>query len=126
MRIVRVQFPQTPTKVYDYDVPPDFAEITPDMFVVVDSPYGGYTVVKVVEVTTGTEYAHKPIVDIVDDTEYKAYQAAFKRRREIEYQLMREDEKVSKLQKYEHLATINPEAAELLAELKKLNGIKDK
>lgn len=62
--------------------------------VIVDSPYHGYTTVTVVSVHAGTDAvkASKEVVNIVDDSRYRARKAAKERLAEIEAELSRKAE----------------------------------
>lgn len=85
--------------------------------VIVDSPYNGYTCVKVVDILPqGSVKATKPVIQVVDDREYLADKEREKRIQEIKRELKRRSEKVAELLFFKHLATIDTEAASLVAE----------
>ncbi len=117
MKTVQVKFPQTPHN-YEYYLLPG-QEATEGTYVVVDSPYNGYTVVKVVK-TVLEGKATKAVVAVVDDKQYLEYQKNEARRqaivKELEKLAKREDEKL----KYRWLAQNNAEASALLNELERL------
>ncbi|RWM27882.1 MAG: hypothetical protein EOR77_30655 [Mesorhizobium sp.] len=89
--------------------------------VIVDSPYNGYTCVKVVEILpSGSIKATKNVIQVVDDTEYKAQAERKRRAAEIEAQLDRRAKEFSKIQFFKKLAEIDPVAKDLVDELEKL------
>lgn len=89
--------------------------------VIIDSPYGGYTCVKVVEILpNGSVKATKRVIQVVDDSDYKAQAQRQQRLAEIEAQLERRTKEYSRLQFYKKMAEIDPISAKLVAELEEL------
>lgn len=92
-----------------------------DDHVVVDAPYSGYSCVKVVDVLPqGSIKATKPVIQVVDDSDYKANIERQKRRAEIERKLEKRAQEISKLQFYRQLAAMDPDAKALVDELETL------
>lgn len=89
--------------------------------VIVDSPIDGYTCVKVVDILpNGSIKATKPVIQVVDDSEYMNDLKRAKRRAEIEAKLEKRAREISKLQFYKQIAANDPEAAALVKELEEL------
>jgi len=88
-------------------------------WVIVDSPYSGYTCVQVGEAHKTVMKADKWIVDVVDDSAYRARQERIKRFHVLKAQLEKEANRVLEAKKYEFLAA-DPEMAKLLEEFKSL------
>jgi hypothetical protein len=122
MKSVTVRFdPTFSSKDYHYLCPYD-GVIAGDK-VIVDSPTNGYVVVLVVAVMEGEHpSATKRIVSIVDDEDYKRYQVNKKREAEIRKELEGIQKKVIGDKVFEHLAKLDPRAAELVKELQKLDA----
>ena len=105
-------------KVYAYLT--EDTEIKNDDCVVVDSPNGGYKVVRVVSVEETIESvtkASKWIVQKVDDTAYKARIEKEKRKAVLELKLARAVEEARKKVDYSELAKLNPEIAKMVEEM---------
>lgn len=105
-------------KVYAYLTEDE--SIKNDDAVVVDSPNGGYKVVRVVSVEETVESvtkASKWIVQRVDDTEYKERIAKEKRKAVLEVKLAKAVEEARKKVDYNELAKLNPEIAKMVEEM---------
>ncbi|TPL42668.1 MULTISPECIES: hypothetical protein [unclassified Mesorhizobium] len=86
--------------------------------VIVDSPYGGYTCVKVVDILpNGSVKATKRVIQVVDDTDYKAAAQREQRIAEIEAALDKRAKEYSKLQFFKQLAAVDPTVRQLVNEL---------
>jgi hypothetical protein len=89
--------------------------------VIVDSPYDGYTCVKVVDILpAGSIKATKHVIQVVDDSNYKAHAERQKRMAEIEAALERRTKEYSKLQFFKKMAEIDPVSKKLVEELEAL------
>ena len=88
-------------------------------YVVVDTPYGGYTCAKVTSYHETALTAHMWIVDIVDTSEYKARMERANRKSILRMQLEKAADKALEAKKYEFLAE-DPDMAKLLEEFKSL------
>lgn len=87
--------------------------------VVVDSPYGGYVTVNVVGIGRNkvTSHASKAIVDVVDDTWYKAWGRREERSRELRKLLDKKVLEFNDVDKYRRVAELDTEAMKLYSEL---------
>jgi hypothetical protein len=86
--------------------------------VVVDTPSGGYTCVRVTGVEDGAlPAAKKEIICRVDDSAYKARLDMAKEREKLLKELAAIDKKVKDGQRFAYLAQLDPEAAKLLERL---------
>ncbi|ESY35812.1 hypothetical protein NKK48_01805 [Mesorhizobium sp. C386A] len=89
--------------------------------VIVDSPIGGYTCVKVVDILPqGSIKATKHVIQVVDDTDYKRQADRQKRLAEIEAALEKRSREYSKIQFFKKLAEIDPITKALVDELDQL------
>jgi hypothetical protein len=110
------------TKKYNYFT--DDATIVIGDKVVVDSPYGGYVVVDVLDTRDKLydDRASKWIVCKVDDRAYRARLEASKRRAAILKVLENKAKRIEESQKFRYLASVDQDAAALLTELDELEG----
>jgi hypothetical protein len=110
------------TKKYNYFT--DDATIVIGDKVVVDSPYGGYVVVDVLDTRDKLydDRASKWVVCKVDDRAYRARLEASKRRAAILKVLESKAKRVEESQKFRYLASVDQDAAALLTELDELEG----
>ncbi|TPJ51622.1 MULTISPECIES: hypothetical protein [unclassified Mesorhizobium] len=106
------------SKRYHYFCP---YPVAVDDHVIVDSPIGGYTCVKVVDILpNGSIKATKRVIQVVDDSDYKAQAEREKRVAEIEAALERRTKEYSKLQFFKKMAEIDPISKKLVEELEAL------
>ncbi|MBN9547311.1 MAG: hypothetical protein J0H31_00055, partial [Alphaproteobacteria bacterium] len=76
--------------------------------VIVDSPYGGYTCVKVVDILpNGSVKATKRVIQVVDDTDYKAAAQREQRMAEIDALLTKRAKDFSRIQFFKKLAEMD-------------------
>jgi len=110
---------RTSTKRYHYFCP---YPVRVGDHVIVDSPYDGYTCVRVVEVLQkGSIKASKPVIQVVDDTDYKTNLERQKRVNEIKTKLKQRQAQIAEMQFYRQLAAMDPEAKQLVDELEQLS-----
>lgn len=90
--------------------------------VIVDTPSGGLTVVKVAAVLADNSVtkATKWVVQKVDRTEYDRREEERRRKIVIETKLKAIEKEVEASYKYKYLAAVSPEAAELIKELESI------
>lgn len=88
-------------------------------YVVVDTPYGGYTCAKVTSYHETALTATKWIVAVVDTSGYEARMERINRKDILRKQLEKAAEKALEAKKYEFLAE-DPDMAKLLEEFKSL------
>ncbi|WP_353640789.1 hypothetical protein [Mesorhizobium sp. WSM2239] len=89
--------------------------------VIVDSPYSGYACVKVVDVLpNGSIKATKPVIQVVDDGDYRADIERQKRIAQIKAKLKARQAEIAELEFFRHLAKIDKESSALVAELEQL------
>lgn len=89
--------------------------------VIVDSPYNGYTCVKVIEVLPhGSMKVTKPVVQVVDDSDYLGDRKRQQRMVEIKTELKARSAKIAEMTFFKQLAAMDNEAADLVAELERL------
>ncbi|RWN95493.1 MAG: hypothetical protein EOS05_11915 [Mesorhizobium sp.] len=106
------------SKKYHYFCP---YPVRVDDHVIVDSPIGGYTCVKVVDILPqGSMKATKHVIQVVDDSDYKAQAERAKRMAELEAALEKRTKEYSRIQFYKKMAEIDPVSAKLVAELEQL------
>jgi len=88
-------------------------------YVIVDSPYSGFTCVQVTSYHETQMTANKWIVDVVDTKAYEERMERMKRKDILRKQLEKAAEKALEAKKYEFLAE-DPDMAKLLEEFKSL------
>lgn len=89
--------------------------------VIVDSPYSGYACVKVVDVLpNGSIKATKPVIQVVDDSDYRAGIEREKRIAQIKAKLKARQAEISELEFFRRLAALDPASKALVDELESL------
>ena len=116
MTTVQVRF-ATSSNLYDY-IYDLSAPVKVGDNLVVDSPYSGLAIVKVVSIkeTGGTKY----VVAKIDLTEYEERQAKLAKVKKLRTELDKKMKSLESTLKYQMLANLDPEARVLIDELRKL------
>lgn len=114
--VVKVSFNSSKSYHYICDYPVEQGDT-----VVVDTPYNGLSCAKVESVHDYPDSrATKRVVQVVDQTEYRAIQQREYRKAQLKKELDRRMEKIEDMARYRLLQQMDPEAADLLAEYQKL------
>lgn len=120
-KVVTVKFPGSAKKYcYTYDGTKEVEKLD---LAVVDSPYSGPTLVTVEEVRPASQsekLGFKPVMEIVSLAEERRRKENEVKARIIEEKLNEKMQQLSKFMIYQQLATADPEAADLLKQLKEL------